>query len=519
MTMLVHHFLTESAARYPDKTALIAGESTLSFGQMAARAGAVAAILQRQGLKRGERLALVLDNSIEMVVGVFAGLMAGGVVVPIHPATKPAKLAYIFNDCQVRIVVAAGGLDVAVGDAVAASPSVQAVLWAGEPKVLSAGRINLSLAEAMAAAAVPADPQLIDVDLAAIIYTSGSTGEPKGVMLTHRNLCNTAWSISTYLGNRSDDVVICVMPLSFDYGLYQVLTGARLGFTVVLEKGFAYPRKVLERMSALRVTGLPGVPTLFAMILQQAPFRGLDLSALRYMTNTAAALPPAHIRGLRQVLPHACLFAMYGLTECTRVSYLDPERLDAKIGSVGKAIPNSETYIVDGQGNRLPAGEVGELVIRGSNVMRGYWGKPEATAQRLRDGDIPGEKVLYSGDLFRKDADGFLYFVGRRDDVFKCRGEKVSPAEIEHVLCELVGVVEAAVLPVPHETDGSAIKAVVVPRDGTNLTEAQIRLHCRARLDPHLVPRFIEMRAGLPRSENGKVRKSQLVAPVSPAAE
>ncbi|MBF0335515.1 MAG: long-chain fatty acid--CoA ligase, partial [Alphaproteobacteria bacterium] len=310
-----------------------------------------------------------------------------------------------------------------------------------------------------------------------------------------------------------EDVVICVLPLSFGYGLFQVVAGARVGYTVVLEKSFAFPWDIVRRMADERVTGLPGVPTIFARLIQMAPFEGLDLGALRYMTNAAAALPAPHIRRLGELFPEARIISMYGQTECTRVSWLPPERLADKPGSVGRAIPNSEVWVEGDDGRRLPPGEVGELVIRGAHVMRGYWGKPDETARALRDGAIQGEKVLYSGDLFRMDAEGFLYFVGRRDDVFKCRGEKVSPKEIEDVLYELEDVAEAAVIGVDHPVDGMAPKAVVAPRRPGALTEDDLRRHCRARLEPHLVPRFFELVPELPKTDTGKIRKASLREP------
>jgi acyl-CoA synthetase (AMP-forming)/AMP-acid ligase II len=256
---------------------------------------------------------------------------------------------------------------------------------------------------------------------------------------------------------------------------------------------------------------LPGVPTIFATLLQLAPFDA-DLSTIRMVTNTAAALPPAHIDRLVKLFPQARIFSMYGLTECTRVSYLDPDRLSDKITSVGKAMPNTETYIVSPDGRRLPAGEVGELVVRGASVMRGYWGKPEETAKVLREGEIPGEIVLHTGDQFRADDEGFLYFVGRGDDVFKSKGEKISPKEIEHVLYEIEAVAEAAVVGVPDEIDGMAVKAVVAPRAGASLTEADVRKHCRARLESYMVPRHVEIRESLPKTDSGKIRKAALAA-------
>ncbi|MBF0392501.1 MAG: AMP-binding protein [Alphaproteobacteria bacterium] len=504
--ILVHDFLTASAARFPQRAALIRDGRRVSFAELDRDSDQLAAAFQDWGLTRGERVLSFLENSVEMVIALFATWKAGGVFVPVHPATKADKLAYMLNDCGVRWMVTEPALAGVAEEVAAQSPALAGVLWTGERRA-GAQRAE-SLDDVLRGPhRAPADPGLIDNDLCVIIYTSGSTGLPKGVMLTHANMANTARSISTYLGNVPEDVVICVLPLSFDYGLYQVVTGALIGFSVVLEKSFAYPWETMRRMAEERVTGLPGVPTIFARLLQMAPFEGLDLGCLRYMTNTAATLPLAHLRRLGELFPATRIFSMYGLTECTRVSWLPPERLAEKAGSVGRAIPNGEVWVAGEDGAPLPPGEVGELVIRGAHVMRGYWGKPAETARALRDGTIQGEKVLHSGDLFRMDAEGFLYFVGRRDDVFKCRGHKVSPKEVEDILYELEDVAEAAVIAVDHPLDGKAVKAFVARRQGSALTEDELRRHCRARLEPHLVPRFFELVAELPKTDTGKIRK------------
>ncbi|HEV7760604.1 MAG TPA: AMP-binding protein [Acidimicrobiales bacterium] len=526
---LLHHFLTFTAAHSPHRAALLVRDGTLTFGHLAARSGALAAWLQRAGLVRGDRVAIVADNCVELVIALWAVLRAGGVFVLINPTTKADKLAYILDDCDVRGVVAQRRLSRTVLPALEDAPSVSTAVWVGgvperagdrragergDPGDPSGPLEHADYDQVLAdpdGAAEPDDPGLIDADLAGLIYTSGSTGQPKGVMLTHRNLVHNTWSISTYLGLRDDDVVACLLPLSFDYGLFQIFMAARVGCPVVLEKSFAYPRDVLERLAETGATVLPGVPTIFATVLQMTPVDDVDLSSVRLLTNTAAALPPAHIERLGQAFPEATIFCMYGLTECTRVSYLDPERLDDKMGSVGRAMPNTETYIVDEHGDRVGPGVEGELVVRGASVMRGYWGKPEATAACLRDGEIEGEKVLHTGDRFWVDDEGFLYFVGRRDDVFKCKGEKISPKEIEHVLYELEDVGEAAVIGVPDEIDGTAIKVVVAPRPGADLTEDHIRRHCRARLENYMVPRHVEVRDALPKTDSGKIRKAALV--------
>lgn len=504
--MLVHDYLTATAAAFPHKTAIVAAGESHTFSQIDTASDRLARALQDAGVTRGDRVAAMLDNTIEMVIALWASLKAGAAFIPINHATKPDKLAFILNDSAARCLLAPEALQNRVQEALVHGPGA-AVFWAGSPTAADGRRIGDILA---APSAGPMQPGLIDQDLCLIIYTSGSTGKPKGVMMTHRSIHNNVWSISTYLKNDPNDVVLCVLPLSFDYGLFQVLTGARVGFSVVLERSFTYPYEVLKRIAHHRVTGLPGVPTIFATLLQYAPFDGLDLSSLRYLSNTAAPFPPAHIRRLRELLPEAAIFSMYGLTECTRVSYLAPELVDGKATSVGRAMPNSETYLVDDQGRRCGPGEVGELVVRGSSLMRGYWRRPEDTAKALRDGDIPGEKVLYTGDLFRMDDDGDLYFVGRGDDVFKCRGEKVSPREIENVLYELDEVAEAAVIGVADPIDGMAIKAFVVFRDGRSVSEQALRQYCVSRLEPRLVPKFFAPCASLPKTDSGKITKTAL---------
>jgi acyl-coenzyme A synthetase/AMP-(fatty) acid ligase len=275
-----------------------------------------------------------------------------------------------------------------------------------------------------------------------------------------------------------------------------------------LERSFAYPAAILKRMEEERVTGLPGVPTIFAILLKMdlSPY---DLSSLRYLTNTGAALPPSRIQELRQKFPWVTVYSMYGLTETKRTLYLPPDQLDQRIGSVGIAIPGTEVWIEDEAGNRLGPGEIGELVARGRHVMRGYWGDPQASAERYRPGPLPGERLCYTGDLFRMDEEGYLYFIGRKDDIIKSRGEKVAPKEVENVLYNLPGVIESAVIGVPDPIMGEAVKAFVVP-DGVELTEAEVLAHCRAHLEDFMMPKYVEIRDELPKTSSGKIKKTGL---------
>jgi acyl-CoA synthetase (AMP-forming)/AMP-acid ligase II len=273
----------------------------------------------------------------------------------------------------------------------------------------------------------------------------------------------------------------------------------------VLESTFAYAAATLQRIADEHVTGFAGVPTMFAAMLQLDLGR-LDLSSLRYLTNAAAALPPAHLQQLRQKLPHVKIYSMYGLTETKRALYLPPNRADTNPESVGIAIPGTEVWLESEDGSRLGSNQVGELVVRGRHVMRGYWQDPEATAARFRPGPLPGERLCYTGDLFRMDEEGYMYFVGRKDDIIKTRGEKVAPIEIENILHRLPGVYEAAVLGVPDSLLGQAIKAVLVA-DTSRVTKAKVLAHCRTYLEDFMIPKYLEFRDELPKTGSGKVLK------------
>jgi amino acid adenylation domain-containing protein len=504
--------LRATAAAMPGRVAIIDQDGTrrTTYAELDAASDALAAELQRLGVQRGDRVGVMMPNAAELVIAIFGAIKAGAVFAVVNPAAKPARAAFVLRDCAVRALVASTEVAASVIELRKQAPDLDSVIWAGEGAAGEAG--DTSLREIVARGGRPCDPGVIDQDLCTIIYTSGTTGEPKGVMLTHRNVLNTTWANTTYLGNTADDVICCVLPLAFSYGLCQVFGAARVGSTLVIERAFTYPFDVLKRMAEHRATGLPALPTVFARLIQMAPFQGLDLGSLRYMTNAAAPLPAAHIRKLRELFPRVAFFSMYGQTECTRVCYLDPSRIDEKPDSVGRAIPNCEAYVIDASGRRAGPGVVGELVVRGANVMRGYWGRPEATAEKLRDGEIAGEKVLHTGDLFRTDAEGLLYFVGRTDDVFKVRGEKVSPREIENVLCELPEVAEAAAVGVDDPIDGQAVKVVVVPRAGAELTEQRVRQHCKARLEGVMIPKYVEIRPALPKTDAGKLNRLALRA-------
>ena len=501
---LVQSFLEESAARTPDKTALICGEQRLSYAEIEAMANRLAQALVANGVGRGDRVLLFLPNSIELVVSIFATLKANAVFVPVNHSTKPDKLRFLAQDCRAAGLIT-GKRHVATAVSLQNSiPSLNTVIIVGE-----APTDCLSYTDIQANDEAERPPcHTIDQDLACLIYTSGSTGEPKGVMSAHSNVVFAASSIISYLENRADDIVLNVLPLSFDYGLYQLLMTFKFGGTLILERSFAYPAHILKRIASENVTCLPLVPTIAAILLQ-LDLSHYDLSHLRLITNTAAALSSSHICDLQAKFPQATLYSMYGLTETKRTLYLPPEQLAERPDSVGIPIPGTEAWLEGETGRRLGPGEIGELVIRGSHVMRGYWERPEATAERFRPGRIPGERLCYSGDLFRVDNLGYYYFIGRKDDIIKSRGEKVAPKEIENVLYDLDGVVETAVIGIPDPVLGEAIKAFVVQSDDALCEKAVLR-HCRQHLEDFMVPQFVEFRESLPKSSNGKIAKKEL---------
>jgi amino acid adenylation domain-containing protein len=512
--MQLESFLEHSARQWPTKTALVCGKERLSYATLEALANRLAHALVTEGIQRGDRVAIHLDNAVENVLAIFAVLKAGAVFMPVNPTTKPEKLTYLLNNSRASAVILSPRKLASLEPHWALMPHLCTVIVTeGDATPVSdPGKRCVSLDELLGSQPSQDTPPVnraIDLDLAALIYTSGSSGNPKGVMLTHRNIVSAIASIATYLEHTPEDVVLSVLPLSYGYGLCQVLTTFKTGGTVVLEKSLAYPHAVLQKLVQEQTTGFPMVPTISAMLLQ-LDLAKYDLSRVRYITNAGAAWPTEHIRQFRQRLPHVRLYAMYGQTECLRASYLAPEEIDRRPTSAGRGIPNEEVYVVDEDGRPVSPGVVGELVIRGSHVMQGYWELPEATDRALRPGLLPGQRVLYTGDLFCCDDEGFLYFVDRKDDIIKSRGEKVSPREVENVLYSHAAIAEAAVIGVADAMLGQAIKAFVTLKPGHQVTERDVLRHCASHLEDFMVPQSVEILETLPKTANGKINKREL---------
>jgi amino acid adenylation domain-containing protein len=497
--MLLEQRFEQCVKLCPHKTAVICGEHNITYLELETRTNQLAQALIAQGVQRGDRVAVYLDNSVPAIVCIWGILKAGAVFMLINPSTKADKLLYILNHSRAAVMI---------------TTAAKAGLIDRSKTIHLRHIITTSAAhdyfdyEVSTPTDVPAK-RCIDMDLASLVYTSGSTGDPKGVMLSHLNMLSALNSITEYLKITPNDIILNCLPLAFDYGLYQALMALSTGATLVLERSFTYPHAVMQKVVDSGATGFPIVPTMLAMLLQM-DLTKYDLSKLRYMTNTGAALPTEHIRQMTALLPHVEFYSMYGLTECKRVSFMPPEELRSRPNSVGRGMPNEEVYIVDAHGTRVPAGVTGELVVRGSNVMKGYWEDPAATALRLKPGPLPGEMVLYTGDLFYADSDGYLYFVGRKDDMIKSRGEKVSP-KVENILYDLAGVAEAAVVGVEDPIYGQKIKAFVALRQGYALAEKEIMRHCAKYLEDFMIPQIVEILETLPKGATGKIDKKALL--------
>ena len=494
---LVQDSLLATGARSPGATAVITPDVRLDYGELLERSLRLARGLQDAGVQRGDRVAIHMENGIPYAVSIFATLLAGGVFVPVNAQTKPAKLAFLLEDCEAALLLTEPRLAAATSPAVGGIASLRGVVP--------------SLDELAASSAEPRDPGTVPVDLAALIYTSGTTDKPKGVMLTHRNMVFATESVACYLGLTADDRLLNVLPLAFSYGLYQLLLATRLGASLVLERSFAFPAEIVARMQDHDVTVFPGVPTMFATLRSLTNLQP-RFENVTCVTNAGAALPPEYVPSIREIFPRARLYLMYGQTECKRVCYLDPELVEQKPSSVGKAMPGTEAFVLDEHGRRATPGEVGVLHVRGPHVMAGYWRRPDLTEHVLRDGPVPGERMLCTHDYFKTDEDGDLYFVARSDDVIKTRGEKVSPVEVENVLYSVAGVREAAVVGVPDEILGQSVRAFVALDEAATVSEQDLLRECRARLENYMVPREIVVLESLPKTASGKITKTELRA-------
>jgi acyl-CoA ligase (AMP-forming) (exosortase A-associated) len=520
MNHLIHDSLFESAVRTPDAEALAYGDKRCSYAQLVAQVRAVAALLLRARLEPGARVAVYMEKRIENVAAMFGAAAAGCVFVPVNPLLKPEQVAYILADCNVRLLATTAERMVQLAPVLARCPDLRAVLLA-EGGEVAAADVPTMLAWPGAASAQAAAEHVphrrIDTDVAAILYTSGSTGQPKGVVLSHRNMVAGAQSVASYLDLRADDRLLAVLPFSFDYGLSQLTTAFLRGASVVL-MNYLFPKDIVAMVARERITGLAAVPPLWIALARLA--WPVDCT-LRFITNSGGAMPVPTVQALQAALPATQIFLMYGLTEAFRSTYLPPAEVARRPDSIGRAIPNAEILVVRPDGSLCDADEPGELVHRGALVALGYWNDPARTAQRFRPapGQDPGlplpELAVWSGDTVRRDAEGYLYFIGRSDDMIKVSGYRISPTEIESVLYTTGLVAEAAAFGIEHPQLGQAVAVIAVPAEADAGDAAAavnaLLAECRRRLPAYMVPARVDLRTEpLPRNPNGKIDRNLL---------
>lgn len=520
--VLLHDLPARAAACWPNNVALASGDEHWSHEQLQSRIVAWAKVMATLGLPRGARVAVFMDKQLDTVAAMFAVTLANGVLVPINPLLKPAQVQHILKDCGVWLLITQAVRLKALASIQEECEVLQhVVLCGGSPSATGGeGRVTCSSANdllAMPGANLGGLSRPLETDLAAIFYTSGSTGGPKGVMLTHRNLVAGAVSVASYLGNTRDDILLAALPLSFDAGFSQLTTALLVGARVVL-LNYLLPMDVLRAMVRHKVTGLTAVPPLFTQLVSCAWPEGAA-EHLRYWANTGGRLPKVVLNAMQDRAPGAAPYLMYGLTEAFRSTYLSPTELARRPDSIGKAIPNVEVLVLREDGCVCEVDEPGELVHRGPLVARGYWNRPDATAERFRPlpaqvhdgcaGERTQELAVFSGDTVRRDADGFLYFVGRRDEMIKTSGYRVSPTEVEEVALTCMGVREAVAVPMNDEALGSVIRLVVFAGADPSGTDAErtdaLLAHFRQRVPSYMLPKEVLWTPEpLPRTPNGK---------------
>ena len=515
MSDFLHQLISNQAIRTPDAVALYAKDKVYSYAALNEQVEAVSQGLLSLGLQRGERVAIYLPKVAENVFSMFGAAHAGGVFVPVNPLLKPNQVAYILRDCNIRLLVTSSQRLDQLAPVLKDCPNLTAIIITDNesPSAQLPGNcLQIGWGHFLGNANDRSPHPHIDGDMTAILYTSGSTGNPKGVVLSHKNMVTGARSVASYLNNHSEDRLLAALPFSFDYGLSQLTTAFSVGASVAL-MDYLLPRDVIRAIQRHNITGLAAVPPLWNQ-LAQLDWPEETVKSLRYITNSGGAMPRATTARLRTALPSTRVFLMYGLTEAFRSTYLPPDQIDLRPDSIGKAIPNAEILVVRKDGTECAPGEPGELVHRGSLVAMGYWNDPEKTAERFkpspaRPSGIPlPEIAVWSGDQVRRDEEGYLYFISRLDEMIKTSGYRVSPSEVEEVVYNLPEIKETAAIGLPHPSLGQAILLVV---HGSNqLAENDILSHCKKELPNFMVPQKIVVLDEMPHNQNGKIDRKRL---------
>ncbi|MBK7462845.1 MAG: acyl-CoA ligase (AMP-forming), exosortase A system-associated [Betaproteobacteria bacterium] len=519
-SFLLHDLISKTASAKPEAAALTYGKADLSYGELDAAVNRFANGLISLGLERGERVAIYLEKRFETVIASFGTPAAGGVFVPLNPLLKAEQVGYILRDCNVRVLVTSPERLALLQETLHECHDLRHVVVLDSAEAVgSIGALSICRWSDLLDQPLVAGHRVIDTDVVSILYTSGSTGKPKGVVLSHRNMVAGAKSVASYLENHAGDTLLAALPLSFDAGFSQLTTAFHVGARVVL-LNYLLPRDVIKAIEREKVTGLTAVPPLYIQLTQLAWPVSIT-EHLRYFANTGGRMPRETLQALRQHLPQTQPFLMYGLTEAFRSTFLPPAEVDRRPDSIGKAIPNAEILVLREDGSPCAPNEPGELVHRGALVGMGYWNDPEKTAERYKPLPVhaPGreaglvlpELAVFSGDTVRMDEEGFLYFIGRRDEMMKTSGYRVSPTEVEEILYATRMVGECVAFGVDNDRLGQAIQVIATPPNDGSLDISALLGECRLRMPAYMVPAGIEVQTGpLPRNPNGKIDRKSL---------
>lgn len=515
MATLLHELILRTAEQTPQANALLLKKDVLDYQTLANRVETTALALVSLGLQSSERVAVYLPKRFESVISFFGIAMAGGAFVPVNPLLKPEQVGYIMRDCNVRILVTSSDRLKQLREILDQCHDLQLIILVdnkipeNQPKLQTC----ISWDEFITNRGKRCNGH-IDADMVSILYTSGSTGKPKGVVLSHKNMVAGANSVAQYLENTAVDRLLAVLPFSFDYGFSQLSTAFSVGAQAIL-MDYLLPLDVIKAVVKYQITGLAGVPPLWNQ-LSTLEWPSEAIESLRYMTNSGGAMPKSTLASLRKNLPKSDFYLMYGLTEAFRSTYLPPKEIDKRPDSMGKAIPNAQVMVVREDGSPCAPGEPGELVHRGSLVSMGYWNDPEKTAEYYKPApsQIPGlvipEFAVWSGDNVKMDEDGYLYFIGRKDDMIKTSGYRVSPSEVEEVIYGTGLVEENIALGIPHPMLGQAIVVIATAINDSELDKEAITNECKKHLPNFMLPYLIEQRSELPRNPNGKIDRKTL---------
>ena len=521
---LLHELVWRAAARFPADTGLIAGSRSWSYAELETAIRSAARGFLERGLARHERVAVYLPKTLETVAAMFGASAAGGAFVPVNPVLKGDQVGHILRDSGAKVLVTSASRLQAVITALETCPGLAHVILTDGPTAgppLPAGVSYATWDALIAGNTAPVPHRCIDGDMVAIFYTSGSTGLPKGVVLSHRNMVAGATSVASYLENVHSDRILSLLPLSFDAGFSQLTTGFHAGACIVL-LDYLLAGDVVRQVRDQRITGITGVPPLWSQ-LADAKWPAGSTDTVRYFATTGGVMPRPVLDKLRAAFPRARPFLMYGLTEAFRSTYLPPDEADRRPDSIGWAIPNAEILVLRPDGTPCEPGEPGELVHRGALVSLGYWNNPAATAERFKP--VPGslatggqpEIAVWSGDTVVRDAEGFLYFRGRRDEMIKSSGYRVSPTEIEDSLMQSGLLSEVVAIGVPDERHGQAVVLVAAAAGqpgGGDGDAGRLLDYAREKLPAYMVPRSVVWRAALPRNPNGKFDRVRIKAEI-----